>query len=75
MKEYMSIEKTIGQNIKDVRKHRGMTLQQVAEKAETSPIVISRYERGKRNPDSVMLMKLAISMNVHIGYFYYGLGV
>ena len=42
--------KTLGERLKDLRKEKGYTLEQVAEKLNTTKITISRYENNLREP-------------------------
>ena len=53
--------KTLGERLKDLRKEKGYTLEQVAEKLNTTKITISRYENNLREPKRdviYLLMKL-----------------
>lgn len=43
--------------LRDRRKAKGLTLMDVARAAKTTPVTISRYERGKRRP-SVKMAKM-----------------
>lgn len=54
----------LGNRIRMIRKERKLTLQNVADKIGSSPIVISRYERGERNPNTEMLTKIANALGV-----------
>lgn len=44
-------------DLRERRKARGLTLADVASAAKTTPVTISRYERGKRKP-SVKMAKV-----------------
>ncbi|MFL2071992.1 helix-turn-helix domain-containing protein [Marinilactibacillus psychrotolerans] len=54
----------LGNRIRMIRKEKKLTLQNVADKIGSSPIVISRYERGERNPNTEMLTKIANALGV-----------
>lgn len=55
----------LGDRIRKIRKEKKLTLQNVADKIGSSPIVISRYERGERIPNTEMLTKIANALNVN----------
>lgn len=55
-------------NLKLLRKSANMTLQQLADKLDTSNQVLSRYERGERQADYETLEKIARFFNVSIDY-------
>ena len=50
--------------IRELRKERGMTQQQLAEKVGISNVSLSNYERGTQLPDLVTLSKIAIELEV-----------
>lgn len=54
--------------IKEVRKKKGLSLQQVAEAVGLGNNTISRYETGKREPKLETWNKLAVFFNVSIPY-------
>ncbi len=54
----------IGNTIRNVRKEKGMTLQQIADIMGCSPQLISQYENGKRQPKIETLQKIADALNV-----------
>ncbi|MDD2235368.1 MAG: helix-turn-helix domain-containing protein [Desulfitobacteriaceae bacterium] len=47
------------ERLKTIRKQRGWTQRQVAQKMNISPSTIALYETGDRNPDPLMLTRLA----------------
>ncbi|HBF3532403.1 TPA: helix-turn-helix transcriptional regulator [Clostridioides difficile] len=49
----------IGENIKILRKSKGLTQKELAEKANISQNAIYNYENGKSTPNAKMLKKLA----------------
>lgn len=62
----MDEKKLIGRRIKEIRKNKGLSQEQLAEKAETSQNYLSRMERGTENPTLDMLIKLANALAVEI---------
>ena len=54
--------------ISELRKEKGLTLQQVADAIGVGNNTISRYENGKREPNSEMWKKLANYFNVSVDY-------
>jgi transcriptional regulator with XRE-family HTH domain len=50
---------TFGTYLRTTRKQHGLTINQVGEKIECHPSLISAYEVGKRNPSLRILKKLA----------------
>ncbi len=57
---------SIGNNIRNIRKEKGLTLQQIADSMGCSPQLISQYESGKRQPKLETQKKLANALNVPI---------
>lgn len=62
----MNEKKMIGLRIKELRKSRGLSQEELAEKAETSPNYLSRMERGTENPTLDMLIKLSNALEVEM---------
>jgi transcriptional regulator with XRE-family HTH domain len=52
--------------LRDLRLAKGMTLKDVASRAETTPTQISRLETGKRHLDTDWLLKLAEVLEVRV---------
>ena len=61
---------TIGQRIKQARKANNMSLRDLAEKAEISPMAISKYERGLDMPSSGVLLRLAQALGVSVDFLF-----
>ena len=59
---------TIGQRIKQARKANYMSLRNLAEKTEISPMAISKYERDLDMPSSGVLLRLAQALGVSIDF-------
>ena len=53
----------IGQAIRQLRKQRGLRLEDIATECGVTAVTISRYERGNRAPSKKMLIKLAKALS------------
>jgi len=58
-----------GERLKELRKEKNWTQQQLANKIELSKTVISKYENGIQMPTLDTLIKLAAIFNVSMDYF------
>lgn len=56
----------IGENIKRIRKEKGYSQKQLAEKLGTTPQNLAQYENGKRIPKIETLDKIAYALDVFI---------
>lgn len=59
----------IGKKLKQLRKSKGMTQEQVAEKVDITRSTISNYEIGRRTPHLKDLSALADVFGVGLDYF------
>ena len=57
---------TIGENIRRIRKERGLTLKQLGEAVGVSEAYIRAYESGRRNPKQKSLEALASALHVNV---------
>jgi transcriptional regulator with XRE-family HTH domain len=64
------IEPYIGQRIRTIREHQGLSLRALAEKAGLSANTISLIERGENSPTVSSLNRLANALDVHITAFF-----
>jgi len=62
----MNKKQLIGRRIKELRKSKGLSQEELAEKADTSPNYLSRMERGTENPTLDMLIKLSNAFEVEM---------
>lgn len=62
--------KTLGERLKDLRKEKGYTLEQVAEKLNTTKVTISRYENNLREPKREAISQFAKLFNVSTDYLH-----
>lgn len=66
----MDILASIGRKIQGLRKARGLTLQQIADRADCSAAYISQIENDKASPSIATLKKIAAALNVRIVDFF-----
>jgi transcriptional regulator with XRE-family HTH domain len=59
----MDMRKLVGRNTERIRRARGLTQEQLAERSGFSQQYISGLENGLRNPTIVTLYELAVAMN------------
>ena len=57
---------TTGEKIKTIRKKRGLTQRELAEKLGTTPQNLAQYENNKRNPKYWTLQNIAEALQVNI---------
>ena len=56
---------TVGENIRRIRKERGLTQRQLGELVGASEAYISAYESGRRNPKPASIEKIAEALSVN----------
>ena len=57
---------SIGANLRAARETRGVTREQLAERAEVDPQMIKRIEHGRANPALVVLSRLASALTISV---------
>ena len=57
---------TIGENIRRIRKMRGLTLKQLGDAVGVSEAYIRAYEAGRRNPKQQSLEEIATALHVNV---------
>jgi transcriptional regulator with XRE-family HTH domain len=62
----METKDLIGLRIKELRKHKGLSQEKVAEIMGISPKYLSNIERGKENPTLDTFIKLANALNIEV---------
>lgn len=65
--------KAFGKRVSEIRRSRGMTQEQLAERADVTPLSIGFIEQGRRWPRISTLHKLAKCLGVSISEFFKGL--
>ena len=69
----MEIKQLLGVRIRELRKNRNLTQEQLAELVGINPKYVSSIERGKENPTLDTFIKIAESLEVSIGELFYQL--
>lgn len=64
------IRKQFGNHLRKLRQDRGLTQEQLADKAKMHFTYIGQIERGVRNPSLINLHKLAIALDVDGGQLF-----
>lgn len=62
----------IGKKIRILRKTRGLTQEQLAEKLKVKRATISNYEIGRRSPHIKELEEISEALGVNLEYFGFG---
>lgn len=65
---------TIGENIRKIRKEKGLTQKQLGELCKINEVQIRQYELGKANPKIETINKIASALNEPLNYLL-GIGV
>lgn len=65
--------KALGNRISIVRRERGITQEQLAEKTGFTPITIGYIEQGRRSPRVATLFKIAECLKVPVAELFKGL--
>ena len=60
----------IAQSIKKCREEQGLTQKALANKMGVTPVLISQYENGKRNPSIKSLEKIINALDINFGCFF-----
>ena len=60
----MDMRKLVGRNVREIRRARAMTQEELADRSGFSQQYISGLERGSRNPTIVSLFELAQALEV-----------
>ena len=61
------IRKAFGEHLRELRKKKGLTQEELADKAGMHFTYVGQIERGLRNPSLVNLHKLAKALGVRAG--------
>lgn len=64
----LSMDKTIGDNIKQFRKDKGLSQKELGKKIGLSQQMIAQYESNKREPKLQTLIKIATALDIPIFY-------
>lgn len=63
------INAKVGENLKNIRKSRGLTIDTLSLNSGVSKSMISEIERGIRNPSITILWNLANTLKIPLNYF------
>jgi len=63
-------EMRISSKVRHARRLRGLTLKEVAEKADCSESLLSKIENGRASPSLKMLQRLAEALGLTVGQFF-----
>ena len=66
----MDIKELLGKRIKELRKEKGLTQEQLAETVGIEPNNLSRIEKGRNYPTPENLLKIANALNVSVDKLY-----
>ena len=64
MVSHMDMRKLVGDNCARIRRERGLTQEELAERCGLSQQYLSDLERGKRNPTIVTIYEIALALRV-----------
>ena len=64
------MKEIFAQRLKNARIMEGLSMEKLAEKADISKQMVSKYEHGLSLPDSSVLIRLAASLNQKADYFF-----
>ncbi len=66
-KELLAIRKMLGNNIRNIRLEKGITLKKLSKLSSISAETLDQYEMGKNQINFEILMIIANSMNADLG--------
>lgn len=69
-KRYDTFLKTVGQNVRNIRNSKGLSMEALANEAEIEYRQLGRIERGEVNTTLISLRKIADALKVNIGEFF-----
>ena len=69
-REYGEEITILGRKLRDLRRARPLSLEELAKKTGLSIGLLSQIERGMGNPSFVTLMKIADAFQIQLGYFF-----
>lgn len=63
---------TVGNQVRTLRKEKGLTLAALSDRTGLSPAIVSQIERGLANPSFTTLAQLAHGLEIPVGRFFIG---
>lgn len=64
------LEETLGNRLRELRRHQGLSLRALAEKSGLSANTLSLIENGKTSPSVATLQQIALALNIPITAFF-----
>jgi transcriptional regulator with XRE-family HTH domain len=64
------LEETLGNRLRELRRHQGLSLRALAEKSGLSANTLSLIENGKTSPSVSTLQQIALALNIPITAFF-----
>ena len=64
----MNTRESFGARITEARKHKNLTIEEVAEKAGIETNNLSRIENGKYNPGLDIVQRIADALDMELGF-------
>lgn len=62
----MDVRLRIGTNLRDIRRERGLSQEELAHRAAVHQTYLSGLERGRRNPSVLVLAKIAGALDIDV---------
>ena len=66
----MDVRKRVGKNVRTLRLDRGLSQEELADKADIHQTYLSGVEGGKRNPSILILERIAGALAIDVGDFF-----
>ena len=63
----MDVRRRVGLNLRDIRRKRGLSQEELAGLADIHQTYLSGVERGRRNPSILVLQRIARALEADIG--------
>lgn len=74
MEQEDKFAREMGLRIREARREKGLTIEQLAERADMSPQYLSEVERGKKIMGSMRLRNVSLVLAKSTDYFIHGVG-
>jgi transcriptional regulator with XRE-family HTH domain len=62
----MDVRERVGLNLQKLRRERGLSQEELADRANIHQTYLSGVERGKRNPTITVLQRIAVALGADI---------
>ncbi|PKG22917.1 helix-turn-helix domain-containing protein [Niallia nealsonii] len=64
--ENLELYSQVGMNLKEIRRNRKISLEELAEKSNVSKLTLGKIERGEANPTLNILWKICRALNIQL---------